>query len=55
MKTMTDTATFPDAAPLAGDGAFFRTLLSRMLAVLRLSGGIESLDAGLLAERIVLE
>jgi hypothetical protein len=55
MSTMSTAADFSDDAALAADGVFFRRLLKGMLALLRLSGGVNSVDASLLAERIVLE
>jgi hypothetical protein len=56
MNTMTNTADFAnDTAITADHGLFISTLLKGMLALLRLSGGVNSVDADLLAERIVLE
>jgi hypothetical protein len=54
MNTMTNTADFSIDTTATGND-FFATLLKNMLALLRLSGGANSIDTDLLATRIVLE
>lgn len=53
MNTMTNTADFSIDTTTSTD--FFSRLLNNMLGLLRLSGGVNSVDADLLATRIVLE
>ncbi|MDQ2821611.1 MAG: hypothetical protein M3Y65_14675 [Pseudomonadota bacterium] len=48
------TADFSTDTAITGT-AFFATLLNNMLALLRLSGGANSIDPELLATRIVFE
>lgn len=55
MNTMTNTADFSIDTSAATGNEFFAALLKGMLALLRLSGGVNSVDADLLATRIVLE
>lgn len=53
MNTMTHTAEFSNAIAQADHTRFFPTLLTRLLALFRLSAGMNSIDSALLAERIV--
>jgi len=55
MNTMTNTADFSIATTNTTGADFFATLLKNMLGLLRLSGGANSIDADMLATRIVLE
>lgn len=53
MNTMTNTAEFSHQTAQADHREFFPTLLSKLLGLLRLSSGMNSIDTALLAERIV--
>jgi len=53
MNTMTNTADFSSHVAEADHSTFFPTLVSNLLGLLRLSGGMNSIDTALLAERIV--
>lgn len=54
MNTMTNTADFSiDTAATRGE--FFAKVMKTMLALLSMAGGANCVEAGLLAERIVLE
>ena len=53
MNTMTNTADFSSHIAQADHTDFFPTLLNKLLGLLRLSGGMNSIDPALLAERIV--
>jgi hypothetical protein len=53
MNTMTNTAEFSNEIAQADHSAFIPTLLSKMLGLLRLTGGMNSIDSALLADRIV--
>lgn len=56
MNTIANASTANFSIDTAATGtAFFATLLTGMLALLRLSGGANSFDAELLATRIVFE
>lgn len=55
MNTMTTTAQFSHDIALADHRAFFPTLLAKMLGLLVLAGGMNSIDSALLADRIVLD
>jgi hypothetical protein len=55
MNTMTNTAEFSHQTAQADHSEFFPTLLSKLLGLLRLSSGMNSIDTALLAERIVLD
>lgn len=53
MNTMTNTAGFAGHLDQTKTGAFFPALLQKLVALLRLSGGMNSIDPALLAGRIV--
>ena len=55
MNTMTNTADFSHHAAQADHSEFFPTLLKKLLALFLLTGGVNSNDPALLAERIVQE
>jgi len=55
MNTMTNTAEFSNHIAQADHSDFFPTLLSKMLGLLRLAGGMNSVDTAILADRIVLD
>lgn len=55
MNTMTNTAEFSNEIAQADHSDFIPTLLSKMLGLLRLTGGMNSVDTALLADRIVLD
>lgn len=55
MNTMTNTADFSIDTTAAAGSDFFARLLKVMLGLLSMAGGANCVEAGLLAERIVLE
>lgn len=53
MNTMTNTAEFSNQIASADHREFFPALFAKLLGLLRLAGGMNSIDASLLAGRIV--
>ena len=53
MNTMTNTADFSRHAATAGNSDFFAGLAKKLLALFLLTGGVNSIDPALLAERII--
>jgi hypothetical protein len=55
MNTMTNTADFSNQIAEADHSDFFPALFKKLFALFLLSGGVNSIDTALLAERIVQE
>ncbi|HEX8477934.1 MAG TPA: hypothetical protein VF663_06345 [Telluria sp.] len=53
MNTMTNTADFSRHAADAGANDFFARLAKKLIALFLLTGGVNSIDTALLAERII--
>ena len=53
MNTMTNTADFSNHTAQADHSAFFSTLAKKLVALFLLTGGVNSIDTAILAERII--
>jgi hypothetical protein len=53
MNTMTNTADFSNHVAQADHSEFFPSLWKKLFALFLLTGGVNSIDTALLAERIV--
>lgn len=53
MNTMTNTADFSHSTTAADQRDFFANLAKKLLALFLLTGGVNSIDPALLAERII--